>query len=217
MWKHFPAGHRSARARGVLRDLLGPAHRPADAVLRPHPDRRQVAAHRHVGRLELRRQRVQPPARAPATTRSSCAARRAEPTLLVITRRRGHVRAGRRAVGPGDPRDVRRAQDASSAASATSACRAIGPAGEKQQRIASVMNDRYHAFGRQGFGAIYGSKNLKAIVVAGTGEVPVAQARRVQGGLQADHRRVQDAISGSSRGSSRTSPSRRAGSAGCTA
>ena len=52
---------------------------------------------------------------------------------------------------------------------------AIGPAGEKQMRIASVMNDRYHAFGRQGFGAIYGSKNLKAIVVAGSGEVPVAR------------------------------------------
>lgn len=52
---------------------------------------------------------------------------------------------------------------------------AIGPAGEKQQRIASVMNDRYHAFGRQGFGAIYGSKNLKAIVVSGTGEVPIAK------------------------------------------
>jgi aldehyde:ferredoxin oxidoreductase len=52
---------------------------------------------------------------------------------------------------------------------------AIGPAGEKQMRIASVMNDRYHAFGRQGFGAIYGAKNLKAIVVAGTGEVPIAQ------------------------------------------
>jgi aldehyde:ferredoxin oxidoreductase len=51
---------------------------------------------------------------------------------------------------------------------------AIGPAGEKELRIASVMNDRYHAFGRQGFGAIYGSKNLKAIVVAGTGEVPIA-------------------------------------------
>src|SRR5579863_5209872 len=52
---------------------------------------------------------------------------------------------------------------------------AIGPAGEKQQRIASVMNDRYHAFGRQGFGAIYGSKNLKAVVVAGSGEVPIAR------------------------------------------
>jgi len=53
---------------------------------------------------------------------------------------------------------------------------AIGPAGEKQLRIASVMNDRYHAFGRQGFGAIYGSKNLKAIVVAGSGDVPIARA-----------------------------------------
>lgn len=52
---------------------------------------------------------------------------------------------------------------------------AIGPAGEKQMRIASVMNDRYHAFGRQGFGAVYGSKNLKAVVVAGSGEVPVAR------------------------------------------
>src|SRR5512139_2555935 len=52
---------------------------------------------------------------------------------------------------------------------------AIGPAGEQQLRIASVMNDRYHAFGRQGFGAIYGSKNLKAIVVAGSGKVPVAR------------------------------------------
>jgi len=52
---------------------------------------------------------------------------------------------------------------------------AIGPAGEATLRIASVMNDRYHAFGRQGFGAVYGSKNLKAIVVSGSGEVPVAK------------------------------------------
>ncbi|MCC6747547.1 MAG: aldehyde ferredoxin oxidoreductase family protein [Deltaproteobacteria bacterium] len=52
---------------------------------------------------------------------------------------------------------------------------AIGPAGERQALIASVMNDRYHAFGRSGFGAVYGSKNLKAIVVGGSGKVPVAQ------------------------------------------
>jgi len=55
---------------------------------------------------------------------------------------------------------------------------AIGPAGEQQSRIASVMNDRYHAFGRQGFGAIYGAKNLKAIVVHGSGEVPIANPIR---------------------------------------
>ncbi|HTM20086.1 MAG TPA: aldehyde ferredoxin oxidoreductase family protein [Kofleriaceae bacterium] len=52
---------------------------------------------------------------------------------------------------------------------------AIGPAGERGARIASVMNDRYHAFGRQGFGAIYGAKNLKAIVVGGSGSLPVAR------------------------------------------
>jgi aldehyde:ferredoxin oxidoreductase len=55
---------------------------------------------------------------------------------------------------------------------------AIGPAGEQRARIAAVMNDRYHAFGRQGFGAIYGSKNLKAIVVGGEGEVPIAEPAR---------------------------------------
>ncbi|MEM1417420.1 MAG: aldehyde ferredoxin oxidoreductase C-terminal domain-containing protein [Myxococcota bacterium] len=54
---------------------------------------------------------------------------------------------------------------------------AIGPAGEKQSLIASVMNDRYHAFGRQGFGAIYGSKNLKAVVIGGTGKVPIADPK----------------------------------------
>jgi aldehyde:ferredoxin oxidoreductase len=54
---------------------------------------------------------------------------------------------------------------------------AIGPAGEKRTKIASVMNDRYHAFGRQGFGAIYGSKNLKAIVIGGSGEVPIADPK----------------------------------------
>jgi aldehyde:ferredoxin oxidoreductase len=52
---------------------------------------------------------------------------------------------------------------------------AIGPAGERSAPIACVMNDRYHAFARQGFGAIYGSKNLKAIVVGGSGEVPIAR------------------------------------------
>lgn len=52
---------------------------------------------------------------------------------------------------------------------------AIGPAGEQQTLIASVQNDRYHAFARQGFGAIYGAKRLKAIVVSGTGKVPIAR------------------------------------------
>jgi len=55
---------------------------------------------------------------------------------------------------------------------------AIGPAGEKGALLAAVMNDRYHAWARQGFGALYGAKNLKAIVVAGSGGVPVADPER---------------------------------------
>lgn len=51
----------------------------------------------------------------------------------------------------------------------------IGPAGENLSRIACIMNDLGRAAGRSGVGAVMGSKNLKAIVVRGTGRVGVAQ------------------------------------------
>ena len=41
----------------------------------------------------------------------------------------------------------------------------IGPAGENLVKYACVMNEAHHAFGRTGFGAIMGSKNLKGLVV----------------------------------------------------
>lgn len=41
----------------------------------------------------------------------------------------------------------------------------IGPSGEKQVLLASIINDHYRAVGRTGMGAIMGSKNLKAIAV----------------------------------------------------
>ncbi len=47
----------------------------------------------------------------------------------------------------------------------------IGPAGERQSHLAAIMNDRYRAAGRSGVGAVMGSKNLKAIVVRGSGRV----------------------------------------------
>jgi aldehyde:ferredoxin oxidoreductase len=50
----------------------------------------------------------------------------------------------------------------------------IGPAGERRSLIAAVMNDGHRAAGRGGCGAVMGSKNLKAVVVRGTGKVPVA-------------------------------------------
>ncbi|HAP42910.1 MAG: aldehyde ferredoxin oxidoreductase [Spirochaetes bacterium GWD1_61_31] len=51
---------------------------------------------------------------------------------------------------------------------------AIGPAGEKLSLIAAIMNDRWRAAGRSGVGAVMGSKNLKAIVVRGSGKVGIA-------------------------------------------
>ncbi|MCJ7819148.1 MAG: aldehyde ferredoxin oxidoreductase family protein [Syntrophales bacterium] len=43
----------------------------------------------------------------------------------------------------------------------------IGPAGENLSRMAAIMNDRERALARGGPGAVMGSKNLKAMVVAG--------------------------------------------------
>ena len=50
----------------------------------------------------------------------------------------------------------------------------IGPAGENLVRFASIMNDKHRAAGRSGVGAVMGAKNLKAIVVRGTGSVRLA-------------------------------------------
>ena len=49
----------------------------------------------------------------------------------------------------------------------------IGQAGENMVRFASTIFDKYNSAAR-GSGAVFGSKNLKAIVVRGTGKVQVA-------------------------------------------
>jgi len=46
-----------------------------------------------------------------------------------------------------------------------------GPAGEKLVKYSSVSSDLHDAFGRTGMGAVFGSKNLRAVVVKGTGQV----------------------------------------------
>lgn len=55
----------------------------------------------------------------------------------------------------------------------------IGPAGENGVRYAAVMHDINRAAGRNGLGALMGSKNLKAVAVRGTLNVPVAARPRV--------------------------------------
>ena len=51
---------------------------------------------------------------------------------------------------------------------------AIGPAGENLCRFAIILNETANAAGQGGYGAVMGSKNLKAIVVRGTGSHKMA-------------------------------------------
>ncbi|MBC8476952.1 MAG: hypothetical protein H8D49_01275, partial [Dehalococcoidia bacterium] len=51
----------------------------------------------------------------------------------------------------------------------------IGPAGENLSRIAIILNETASASGQGGYGAVMGSKNLKAIVVRGTGTLKIAK------------------------------------------
>jgi aldehyde:ferredoxin oxidoreductase len=50
----------------------------------------------------------------------------------------------------------------------------IGPAGEHLNATAAIIHDVGHATGYSGFGSVLGSKNLKAVVVRGTGSIKVA-------------------------------------------
>lgn len=56
---------------------------------------------------------------------------------------------------------------------------AIGPAGENLVKYASIICDVGKA-GRAGMGAIMGSKNLKAIAVKGTKEIPLAKEAEIK-------------------------------------
>ena len=53
----------------------------------------------------------------------------------------------------------------------------IGAAGENLVSYACVTTDTYRHFGRLGLGAVFGSKKLKALVVAGNRSLPVADRK----------------------------------------
>ena len=57
---------------------------------------------------------------------------------------------------------------------------AIGPGGENLSLMAAIMNDEDRAAGRSGVGAVMGSKNLKAIVVKGSGKPLVPDEEKVK-------------------------------------
>jgi aldehyde:ferredoxin oxidoreductase len=55
----------------------------------------------------------------------------------------------------------------------------IGPAGENLVRYACILNNLKHANGRNGLGAVMGSKRLRAIAVKGNKKVPIFDQKKV--------------------------------------
>lgn len=67
----------------------------------------------------------------------------------------------------------------------------IGPAGEKQVKMAGIFNDEGRAAARTGLGAVMGAKNLKAIGVRGSQRIPVHDADGLKATSQAVTARTQ--------------------------
>lgn len=59
-------------------------------------------------------------------------------------------------------------------------CVSIGPAGENLVLISCLLSDSRRASGRGGCGAVFGSKNLKAVVAKGDLEVPIHNAEELR-------------------------------------
>ncbi|WP_406678383.1 aldehyde ferredoxin oxidoreductase family protein [Moorella sp. ACPs] len=70
----------------------------------------------------------------------------------------------------------------------------IGPAGEKQVKLAAIMHDGKHAraAGRAGLGAVMGSKNLKAVVVKGNQPNLIADSRGLHDSIRSKMRQLRE-------------------------
>jgi aldehyde:ferredoxin oxidoreductase len=66
----------------------------------------------------------------------------------------------------------------------------IGVAGENLVKYASVSVDTYRHFGRLGLGAVFGSKNLKAMAVIGDREIPVQNYKEYFGVFSGIYKKV---------------------------
>ncbi len=60
----------------------------------------------------------------------------------------------------------------------------IGPSGEKLSLLSGIVHSKFRVAARSGFGAVMGSKKLKAIVLKGSLRVGVADAESLQGELK---------------------------------
>ena len=69
----------------------------------------------------------------------------------------------------------------------------IGPAGENQVKFAAVAGEKGDFAGRCGLGAVMGSKKLKAIVLRGTQDVPIADPEGFKNAVHEARLKIKDA------------------------
>jgi aldehyde:ferredoxin oxidoreductase len=66
----------------------------------------------------------------------------------------------------------------------------IGQAGENLVRFAAIINDYDRAAARSGLGAVMGSKNLKAVAVRGSRDIPIAKPDKYLEVIEELHRKM---------------------------
>ena len=70
----------------------------------------------------------------------------------------------------------------------------IGVAGEKMVRYAGIMNDLHRTLGRCGFGAVMGSKQLKAIAIGGTHKIKLADSEAFKKAAKAANELINESL-----------------------
>ena len=134
------------------------------------------------------------------------------PCYLLIENDAVSVRDARELWGLGVYQTQRRLKEAHGADCQIAA---IGPAGENRVRFATIHHRLSNAIGNGGLGGVMGSKNLKAIVVRGTGRVRIAHPQRMREAIQFVNQRISTGLYYTGR--PEPGPDVRACSFGCTA
>jgi len=96
------------------------------------------------------------------------------PVYLVIEDGKAEIRDAGKLWGKGVKETIKQVKEATGGKLNT-AC--IGIAGENKVRYATIMNDVHRTLGRCGFGAVMGSKHLKAIAAGGSMRITVADKK----------------------------------------
>jgi aldehyde:ferredoxin oxidoreductase len=103
--------------------------------------------------------------------------RATRPVYLLIDGERVEIRGAEAMVGMGTIETGRVIRDQIEGAGHRSIIR-IGPAGERGVRYANVNVDTFRHFGRLGLGAVFGSKNLKAVAAIGRQHIDLPEDGR---------------------------------------